>query len=383
MNGSDTTIASASADETPAWLSITEKGQGPGILLLDDDHRSACCRAIADRWSQEGYVVLAPAISSSGTKPTTIADVVAAILQLREMSICTGKVGILAFGIGANLALAAAAQSSLDALVAYDPTQVDPELLAEPRCPTVIHLAAEDAPKAHALGSLQQMLGDREKTAVHVYRGVRQGFARVERLEHHLSAANLAYSRSLACFRDAMGPKYDLSSLWERHVALEFEEHDADATMATMTRDAYVNHVPTMTGGYGFDQQRRFYAHHFIPTLPRDAVNVLVSRTLGVSRIVDEMVLKFTHDTEVDFILPGVKPTGRRVEIPIVAVVEFRGDKVAYEHLHWDQASVLVQLGLLDPTGLPIAGVETTHKFLDPSLPPNTLMKRWAESEGK
>ncbi len=72
--------------------------------------------------------------------------------------------------------------------------------------------------------------------------------------------------------------------------------------------------------------------------------------------------------------LPGIEPTGRVVESPMVAVVQFQEDKLAHEHIYWDQASVLVQLGLLDPDGLPIAGVETARKVLDVSLPSNTLM---------
>jgi carboxymethylenebutenolidase len=62
------------------------------------------------------------------------------------------------------------------------------------------------------------------------------------------------------------------------------------------------------------------------------------------------------------------------VEIPTVAIVQFKEDKLVHEHIYWDQASVLVQIGLLDPEGLPIAGVETARKVLDVSLPSNTLM---------
>jgi carboxymethylenebutenolidase len=104
---------------------------------------------------------------------------------------------------------------------------------------------------------------------------------------------------------------------------------------------------------------------------------------VGADQIVDEMLFKFTHTTEIDWMLPGVAPTGRRVEVPLIAIVRFAGDKVAHEHIYWDQASVLVQVGLLEPEGLPVVGVEATRKVLDTRLPSNALMTRWGASAGK
>ena len=178
-------------------------------------------------------------------------------------------------------------------------------------------------------------------------------------------------------------PDYDLTELWEAHCRHEFETRDTDATMATMVDDPYVNHVPTMTGGVGRDQLKRFYKHHFIGGNPADMRLVPVSRTVGADRIVDEMVCRFTHTSEIDWMLPGIAPTGREVEIPLVAIVHFRDGKVAHEHIYWDQASVLVQVGKLDPSGLPVAGAETARKVMDKGLPSNTLMRTWDTSEGK
>jgi carboxymethylenebutenolidase len=133
-------------------------------------------------------------------------------------------------------------------------------------------------------------------------------------------------------------PDHDLVALWEAHCRYEFETRDVDATMATMVAEPYVNHVPTMTGGVGHDQLRRFYKHHFIGGNPPDTELVPVSRTVGADQIVDEVVFKFTHTSEIDWMLPGVKPTGRRVEIPLIAIVRFVNGKVAHEHIYWDQA---------------------------------------------
>jgi carboxymethylenebutenolidase len=176
----------------------------------------------------------------------------------------------------------------------------------------------------------------------------------------------------------------DLAALWEAHCRYEFETRDVDATMATMVAEPYVNHIPTMAGGVGHDQLKRFYKYHFIGLNPPDTAMTPISRTVGADTLVDEVIFSFTHTTAIDWMLPGIPPTGRRVEVPLVAIVKFEGGKVAHEHIYWDQASVLVQVGLIDPRGLPVAGVETARKVADKSLPSNTLLgEAWARSAGK
>ena len=165
-----------------------------------------------------------------------------------------------------------------------------------------------------------------------------------------------------------------LRQLWEEHVRHEFTTHNTEETLATMVEDAYVNHIPVLTGGVGKDQLREFYSKRFIPQMPPDTEMIPVSRTIGSNQLVDEMVFKFTHTIRMDWMLPGVAPTGRRVEVPLVAIVHFREGKLAHEHIYWDQASVLLQLGLLEATTLPVAGIESARKVLDPNLPSNALM---------
>ena len=178
--------------------------------------------------------------------------------------------------------------------------------------------------------------------------------------------------------------KPDLVSLWEAHCRYEFETRDVDATMATMVDTPYVNHIPTMAGGVGHDQLKRFYKYHFIGKNPPDVTMVPVSRTVGEASLVDEFVFRFTHTSAVDWMIPGIAPTGRVVKVPMVAIVRFHGDKLVHEHIYWDQASVLVQIGVLDPAGLPVAGAETARKVMDKSLPSNELLgDAWLGSEGK
>jgi carboxymethylenebutenolidase len=159
-------------------------------------------------------------------------------------------------------------------------------------------------------------------------------------------------------------PNPDLSALWEEHTAHEFSTRDTEATLATMVDDAYVNHVPVLTGGRGKAELRRFYSTDFIPRMPPDTKLTPVSRTVGKDQLVDEMIFSFTHTIEMPWMLPGVAPTNKRVEVPLVAIVHFRDGKLAHEHIYWDQASVLKQIGLLTDPALPICGVETAHKVL-------------------
>jgi len=166
-----------------------------------------------------------------------------------------------------------------------------------------------------------------------------------------------------------------LEQLWAEHLKHEFATRSPEDTLATMVEDAYVNHVPVLTGGMGQGELREFYSKRFIPQMPPDIELAPISRTVGKDQLVDEMIARFTHSIQMDWLLPGIAPTGKRVEIPLVVIVRFRDGKLAHEHIYWDQASVLVQLGLLDPTALPVVGVEVARKVQQPtSVPSNGLM---------
>jgi carboxymethylenebutenolidase len=134
--------------------------------------------------------------------------------------------------------------------------------------------------------------------------------------------------------------------------------------METMVPEPYVHRVPNLMGGFGGQRVRRFDSEHFINQIPKDAKVTPISRTIGKDQVVDEFILSFTHDTQWEYLLPGIPPTGKRVELPHVLVMKFENGKVAHEHVWWDQASLLVQVGLLDPTNLPVAGVEQARKLL-------------------
>lgn len=158
-------------------------------------------------------------------------------------------------------------------------------------------------------------------------------------------------------------------ALFEKHVGAELAG-DLDTTMDTMSDNPHLHNIPTMIGGVGQDGVRKFYRDHLVGKFfPPDVEMTSVSRTVGEDRIVDEVCISFTHTIAIDWMLPGVAPTGKPVVVAVVVVAGFAENKITYEHIYWDQASVLVQIGLLDPTGLPVVGAESARKVMDPTLP--------------
>jgi carboxymethylenebutenolidase len=168
----------------------------------------------------------------------------------------------------------------------------------------------------------------------------------------------------------------DFAAVFDEHLRDEFELHDAAATMTTMSASPHLYHLPTMAGGNGRDEIFRFYRDHFVTKWPDDTTATRISRTIGEDQLVDELVMRFTHDTPMDALLPGVAPTGKPVALPVVVVVKFHNGKVAHEHIYWDQASLLVQVGLLDRANLPITGAEQAQNLLDGSYATNQLLAR-------
>jgi carboxymethylenebutenolidase len=162
-----------------------------------------------------------------------------------------------------------------------------------------------------------------------------------------------------------MSTEPDLGALLDEHVAREFVVEDVEATMQTMVAEPYVWHVPSMAGGAGHEDVREFYATQFIGRMPGDIGIHPVSRTIASGRVIEEIVVEFTHDVEMPWILAGLAPTGRKVRVPFVVVMGFEGDSIAFERIYWDQASVLSQIGLLDSSRLPVSGVEQAERLLE------------------
>ena len=410
MNGSMIKISASDGGEFEAYLSTPSQGSGPGLILLQEIFGvNQYLRDMADQFAEEGYVVLVPDLFwrmepgvvlgysdedfgkafgfyQQFDVDQGIKDVGDTVAALRSMEQCKGKIGALGYCLGGKLAYLTAARTDVDCAVSYYGVAIEASLdeAANITCPMVMHFASEDQfVPPDAVDAVRNTFEGRSEIEIYYYHGVNHAFATPGRDSYHKPSTMMAYSRSIALLRRVLGPIYDLSQLWDKHCEHEFASRDVPATMATMVDQPYVNHIPTMTGGVGSEQLSRFYQHHFVNANPADTKLIPISRTIGADRLVDEMLFCFTHDCEIDWMLPGVAPTGKYVEIPLVAIVNFRGDKLYHEHIYWDQASVLVQIGVLDSDGLPVAGQDTAKKLIDETMPSNTLMANWASSEGK
>ena len=401
QRGQYITVSASDGGQFKAYLAVPDSGSGPGIILLQEIFGiNQHMRDVADYYAEEGYVVLVPdlfwrlepGIELSYSEADfgkafgyyqrfdidqSILDTQDALQTLRDRPECTGKIGALGFCLGGKLAYLSAARTDVDCAVSYYGVGIE-ENLSEAkniRIPIIFHFAeADQFVPSPAREQIIDGFADHSDAEIYIYPGVDHAFNTPGRSAYDKPSALMAHSRTIALFRRIMGPMYNLGDLWDQHCAHEFATRDVEATMATMVAQPYVNHIPTMTGGVGYDELHRFYQHHFIPKTPADTKLVPISRTVGSDRIVDEMLFCFTHDIEMDWMLPGIPATGKYVEIPLVAIVRFRGDKLYNEHIYWDQASVLVQIGLLDPKGLPVSGIDTAKKLIDESRPSNTLM---------
>ena len=387
-----------------AYLAVPKSGSGPGLVIAQEIFGvNQTMLDVADYYAEEGYVVLVPDLFwrqqpgvQLGYAPDDwqrafgfyggfdeakgVDDIQATLNVLRALPQCNGKAGVLGFCLGGKLAYLAACRTDAQVSVAYYGVGIEKALaeLDHVKGRLVMHVAALDQfcpPEAQA--QIVAAAKGRANVELYVYPGQNHAFAREGGDHFHKPSALMAHQRSITALKREIGPEYDLSALWDKHCEYEFGSRDVAATMATMVDQPYVNHIPTMTGGVGAAMLSRFYQNHFVNSNPPDTSLVPISRTVGATQIVDEMLFCFTHTTEIPWMLPGVAPTGKRVEIPLVAIVKFRGDKLYHEHIYWDQASVLVQVGLLDPAKLPVAGIETGRKLLDETLPSNGLMKAW------
>jgi carboxymethylenebutenolidase len=390
------------------YLALPASGKGPGVVIGQEIFGvNANMRAVADFYAEEGYVALVPdlfwrlqpGIELGYTEADfgvaidlfqrmdvdlAVQDIDASLNALRALPEVEGEgLGYVGFCMGGKLAWLTATRTQAACSVGYYGMGIE-HLLAEAdnlKGRFVLHMAENDGYcDADARAQITARLAGNDKAELYLYPGVDHAFARVGGMHYDKPASLMAHERSIAALKREIGPHFNLSALWEEHIKHEFGTRDVPATMATMVAEPYVNHIPTMTGGVGAKELSRFYQNHFVHGNPPDMKLIPISRTVGALQIVDEFIMCFTHSTEIDWMLPNVAPTGKYVEIPMLGVIKFRGDKLYHEHIYWDQASVLVQIGLLNPEGLPVAGVETARKLLDETLPSNTLMGRWGSS---
>jgi carboxymethylenebutenolidase len=403
------TIKSLDGNEFDAYLAIPASGYGPGIVLLQEIFGvNQHMRDVADWYSAHGFVVICPdlfwrlqrnvELTDNGDdwnkaiqfymeldEAKAVEDSAAAMEFLRRHPACNGSVGAVGFCLGGNLAYLLSVRFKPDCAVGFYGVSIEKSLNEAGNLsnPLVLHIAGKDKfcpPKAQE--AIHNALDSNPLVTIHSYPDREHAFGRTGGEHYHEADAELARLRTLEFIVKHLAGSgiaaahQSLSAKWDDHVKYEFATRNTDDTLDTMVADAYVNHVPVMTGGVGHDELREFYSRRFIPQMPPDTSMTPVSRTIGVDRVVDEMVFEFTHTIAMDWMLPGVAPTGRHAKVALVVIVHFRDGKLAHEHIYWDQASVLAQLGLIDGAKLPVTGVESAEKVLDPQLPSNKLMDR-------
>ena len=404
------TIKSFDGGEFDAYLALPASGYGPGIVVLQEIFGvSQYLRDVCEWYAAHGFVTICPDLfwrQEPGIELTdqteaewekafqlyrgldeakAVEDSAAAVGFLRQHPACSGRVGAVGFCLGGNLAWLLSVRFKPDCAVGYYGVSIEKTLneASNLSAPLMLHIAGKDQycpPEAQK--QIHAALDRSPLVTICDYPEQDHAFGRTGGEHYDAVAAELANLRTLEFFvRHLAGDglataQKSLSDRWDEHVKYEFATRDTEDTLKTMVADAYVNHVPVLTGGVGHDQLRDFYSQRFIPQMPPDTSMTPVSRTIGIDRVVDEMVFEFTHTIKMDWMVPGVEPTGKHVKIPLVVIVHFRDGKLAHEHIYWDQASVLTQLGLIDAANLPVAGVETAEKVLDPKLPANELMKR-------
>ena len=401
------TIKSFDGGEFDAYLALPAGGYGPGIVVLQEIFGvNDNVRSIADWYAAHGFVAIAPDLFwrlEPGVQLTdkgddwqkaiayyqrldeakAVEDSAATLEFLKRHTACSGRAGAVGFCLGGNLAYLLSVRFKPDCAVGYYGVSIEKSLSEATNLtsPLMLHIAGDDKfcpPEAQR--QIHEALDGNTLVTLHDYPHEGHAFGRVGGEHYNAAAAELANLRTLEFFVTHLAgaglasAQQTLSMRWDDHVKYEFATRNTDDTLETMVADAYVNHVPVMTGGVGHDELRDFYSQRFIPQMPPDTAMTPVSRTIGVDRVVDEMVFEFTHTIKMDWMLPGVEPTGKHVRVALVVIVHFRDGKLAHEHIYWDQASVLAQLGLIDAAQLPVAGVESAEKVLDPKLPSNELM---------
>ncbi|KAF2636375.1 dienelactone hydrolase-like protein [Massarina eburnea CBS 473.64] len=398
---------------------LSRRGHGPGLILVVDHYaelkgREGCVDpAPLMKWAEEGFavvMVLVPGkVDDGGEFPLQ-----RAIEALRGLKECDdeGGFGLISYLSRLPFYVEEAVYLSPDikGIVSYGGrkfTSIDPETQTLP--PQLIHIGGPETPRRESMSIVQEPATSTPQPPqglikTHRYLAAQRDTSWILPSDdaYHKQSASLAHSRSLQFLKPLLnGPYFDLEAIWEEHCLYEFELRHVEKTMQTMVAEPYVNHIPTMTGGIGKERLTAFYTNHFIFSNPDDTSLDLVSRSVGADRVIDEFVFKFTHDRIIEWLLPGIPPTYKVLEIPFTSIVAMRGDRLCHEHILWDQGTALRQAGLLEEwvrfpyeiegkkagkgkrfeVRVPVAGVESARKLVDEgSVESNGLMEgRWRE----
>ncbi|CAM1506154.1 Fc.00g057950.m01.CDS01 [Cosmosporella sp. VM-42] len=352
---------------------LSRRGHGPGLIILTSDSRNQLAitegvPSVLVKWAEEGYSVVQADLSAFEGAPSQIIlqEAVEALSQYEKCE-PKGKIGLVAYGPDSwNKAAPGLAQVPSIIAAAVYANASDIADLVPVEVPVLQHIAGQAGVPPSNTENLTQYYYCKAKS---------YAFATPFDDHFHYTTESLSHTRNLQFLKPRMGsPYFDLETIWDEHTYYEFADRSVEHTMSTMVQEPYVNHVPTLTGGIGRDKLSNFYRHNFIFNNSADTELELLSRTLGIDRVIDEFIFKFTHDCELDWLLPGVPPTNLKAEVPFTAVVNIRGDRLYHEHISWDQGTVLRQLGLMPeylpfPYALPDGRISSPGSFFEYRVP--------------
>lgn len=362
---------------------LSRRGHGPGVItLVHEDEQTKVAGhdptiiyggvpSPTMKWAEEGYAVIE-------IREVAFQDsqdpFVAALHALSRCDVCdAGKVGVIAYSPSLWNAAAPllAAHSEIAASIIYSDTS---STLTPSSVPSVQHIAGAPTSK-DPLPRTPQVTGYSYPSSPTF------AFATPLTTNFHYANDSVSHTRNLTFLKPHLGgPFFDLEAIWDEHTYYEFSTRSVPDTMSTMVEEPYVNHIPTITGGIGRERLTDFYANHFVHANPPDTELELISRTVGIDRVIDEFIFCFTHTVEIPWLIPGIPPTGRKAQIPFTAVVNIRGDRLYHEHISWDQATLLRQLGLLPeylplPEDVKVEGKQGRLEFRVPAAGMETAMK--------
>ncbi|KAH8719253.1 hypothetical protein GQ44DRAFT_809483 [Phaeosphaeriaceae sp. PMI808] len=363
---------------------LSRRGHGPGIILLvpDNDASTNVINGVPShlvKWAEEGYTVVE--IQQKALVKDAADVLKQSIDALRKNPKCEPKdiLGVVAYEVECWNLVADAVNNTSEILatVVYGDISQQSAILAS-SAPTIHHLAGTGC---------ERPLRSEALTLYHYPSVESYKFSIRFQSSFRYNSEAISHTRSITHLKRLMGgPQFDFELIWDDHTYYEFADRSVGHTMSTMVKEPYVNHVPTLTGGVGRSALTNFYQNNFIFNNSADTKLDLISRSIAIDRIIDEFIFTFTHDRELDWLLPGIPPTGRNVEVPFTAVVNIRSDRLYHEHITWDQSTVLRQLGLLPeylpfpyplPNGdtpapgkmfeyvVPVAGIDTANKMRD------------------
>ncbi|EUC28647.1 hypothetical protein COCCADRAFT_40871 [Bipolaris zeicola 26-R-13] len=372
---------------------LSRRGRGPGLVLVLDHYAEiGPSEKYLDppplqKWAEEGFAVVQVCNEAEDGGEFPLQKALDALKNCDGCEFDKG-VGLISYisRIPYYVEEAACQNPAIKALISYGGRKFV-SLSSTNQPPQLIHTSGP--PLAHRRQSSSESVGI-SPSSVKTYRyedaEKESGWILPSDPSYHKRNAGIAHTRSLTFLKPLLGgPYFDLEAVWEEHTKYEFGERDVAKTMATMVDQPYVNHIPTMTGGIGKTNLTSFYTHHFIFSNPPDTSLSLVSRTVGIDRVIDEFIFSLTHTSTIPWLLPGIPPTRKRLAIPFTSVVALRGDRLCHEHISWDHASLLKQCGLLPeyvsfpyqiegetvPEGkrvevrLPVVGEEGSRKLVD------------------